>query len=235
MILKAAYLIFSLVMTMILIYIGFFAINKSVIQPKKGKQYKITLVVTLLLWHIYLFFISNSGILADFSFPPRLPLLIIIPLFTFSGIFVYKNRKKVWVQSIPTPWLTYYQSLRIGIETLFYFSIPAGILPALVTFEGYNYDIFFGFSALIIGYLVFFKKSLNFNHLIYWNIAGLIIIAFIIFLFVTGTYFPTFYSDQSNTLTPAFTEYPYILVAGFLMPSAVFIHLLSLAQLKFKK
>ncbi len=31
--------------------------------------------------------------------------------------------------------------------------------------------------------------------------------------------------------TAEFAEYPYILVAGFLMPSAVFIHLLSYLQM----
>lgn len=220
----------SIIMTIILLLIGFYAINQSIKDKKKSLKSKAILLISFTIWHLYLFIISNSGLLEDFSLPPRLPIFIIIPLFTFSGLFIYRNRKKEWIQTIPNHWLVYYQSFRIGIETIFYFSVGAGILPALVTFEGYNYDILFGFSSLIIGYLVFYKKVLPIQFIRYWNITGIIVIIFIIFLFVSGTYFPNFYSDKSNLLTPAFTQYPYILVAGFLMPSAVFIHLLSLAN-----
>lgn len=233
MILETAYLTLTLLMTLVLIRIGFYAINQSTLQTRIALKSKLVLVTAFILWHTYLYFISMSGILTDFeSMPPRLPLLVIIPLFLFSGIFVYRNRKKNWVHIIPKSWLVYYQSLRIGIETIFYFSVGAGILPELVTFAGYNYDILFGISALVMGYLVFFKKSLSLTAVKYWNIIGLLIIAFIIFLFISGTYFPQVYNQETSVLTPDFTQYPYILVAGFLMPSAVFIHFLSLAQNK---
>ncbi len=230
MTLEFAYLALSGLMAIILIRIGFYAINHSTTNGLERTKHKIVLLSAMGLWHCYLYFVSNSGILADFSLPPKLPLLVIIPLFTFSGVFIYKQRHKKWIQSLPKSWLVFYQSFRIGIETILYFSVGAGILPALVTFEGYNYDIIFGISALIVWYLVFVNKSLNFTFVRYWNLTGLVIIGFIIFLFLTGTYFPSVYNQSTSLLTPKYTEYPYILVAGFLMPSAVFIHLLSLMQ-----
>ena len=232
MILAASYLALSALMTIILMYIGFYAINRSVSDPVQAIKSKVILVLAFLLWHTYLYFISMSGILADFSLPPRLPLLVILPLFIFSGVFVYRNRTKNWVQRIPVSWLIYYQSFRIAVETIFYFSIGAGVLPALVTFEGYNFDILFGCSALLVGFLAFRMKILTFKHLKYWNISGLLVLAEVIFVFMTGTFFPEVYGKTEPILTPAFTEYPYILVAGFLMPSAVFIHLLSIVQIK---
>ena len=230
--LKSAYLLLTIVITLVLIRIGWFAINKSMSNSQQANKAKTVLVLALLFWHSYLFFISESGILADFSLPPRMPILVIIPLFLFSGVFVYTNRKKTWVNSIPTHWLVYYQSLRIGIESIFYFSVGAGVLPALVTFEGYNYDILFGISALLIGYFTFTKQLISLKWIDVWNVFGLLVIAFIISLFLTGTYFPEIYEDPNQRLTPIYTQYPYILVAGFLMPSAVFIHFLSLAQQK---
>lgn len=232
MILATAFLALTGLMTLLLIYIGFYAINRSVVQPQQGTKAKVILISGLLLWQVYLYIMAESGILADFSLPPRLPLLIIIPLFTFSGVFIYRNRTKNWVQHIPPSWLVYFQSFRIVVEILLYWSMTYGILPALVTFEGYNFDIVFGALALIIGFLVFAKKLLPLKSIIYWNYLGLFVLATVIFVFVSGTYFPGFYGKTESILTPRFLEYPYILLAGFLMPSAVFIHLLSIVQLK---
>ncbi len=234
MILETAFLALSGLMTLILIYIGFYAINRSIFHAQNIVKAKVVLVSGLFLWQVYLYMMARSGILEDFSLPPRLPLLIIIPLFTFSGIFVYRNRTKNWVQQIPISWLVYYQSFRITVEILLYWSMTYGILPALVTFEGYNFDIGFGVLALLIGFLVFTKKVLPIKYVVYWNYFGLLVLSSVIFVFVTGTYFPDFYGETESILTPSFLEYPYILLAGFLMPSAVFIHLLSIVQLKHK-
>ena len=66
-----------------------------------------------------------------------------------------------------------------------------------------------------------------------WNYLGLSVLASVIFLFVTSVYFPQFYG-LSEMMPKEFATAPFVLVAGFLMPSAVFIHVLSIIQLSKK-
>ncbi len=231
MLLKLAYLGLSLLMTFLLIFIGSHAIRKTFSDPGKIKK-KLTLLVALLLgWHVYVFITSTSGILMDLSFPPRFVLFLIVPAFIFTGIFVYKNRNQNWLQNIPSQWLIYYQSFRVFIETIFVFSVAQGILHKEVTIEGYNYDKVFAFTALIIGFL-FQKNFIGKRGAILWNYLGLAVIAVILFLFQTTIYFPEWYDSKTALMPLAAVKYPYILVAGFLMPSAVFVHLLSIVQLR---
>lgn len=233
--LELSYLGLSLIMTIILISIGFFSLNKSEKDKSKLKKKKSRIVVGLFLWHIYVYVLSKSGFIADFSFPPRFALLMILPLFIFTGIFIYRNRNSDWVKVIPKHWLVFYQSFRILIETIFVYSVAAGILNHHVTIEGYNYDMVFAYSAPILGLLVYKWKDINPNIILIWNYLGLLIIASIIFIFMSSIYNPSLFGESDVLIPIEMTSYPFTLVAGFLMPSAVFVHVLSIAQINKNK
>lgn len=228
--LQSAFIGLTLLMNLIIWFIGSTAINKTFENPSKRKKKKTQLILGLALWQVYTFATASSGILDDYGFPPRFALLLIIPLFVFTGIFIYKNRSHQWINSIPKHWLVFYQSFRILIETIFVFSVAQGILNKEVTIEGYNYDMVFAYTAPIIGFLVF-RKLIPRKLTIVWNYLGLAVIASIIFLFMSSLYNPQLFGSETMLLPPQAVKYPYVLVAGFLMPSAVFMHLLSIIQL----
>ncbi len=175
---------------------------------------------------------GESGFLTDLSFPPRYMLFVILPLFIFIGIFMKKNRKNNWTQTIPIAWLTFYQSFRIAIETIFVFTVAAGFLHKNVTIEGYNYDFVYACTALIMTLIVIRSKAIPKKVLLLWNYLGITVILIIILLFVTTLYLPDFFGPNTKIFSKEFGLYPYVLVPGFLMPSAVFIHVLSIVQLK---
>ncbi len=230
MILPAAYLVLTAIITLILISIGFRAIHLSDTHPGTLNRKKSILIGGFLLWHLYVFFISRSGILQDFGMPPRLFLLLVLPLFLFTGIFLFRKRNHQWLHNIPKTWPIFYQSFRVLIETLFVFSVARGVLPKEVTMEGYNFDVVFGISALVVAYL-FQKNHVGRKVIIAWNYLGLAVIAAIIFLFLSTTFAPQLYGSDTPLMPLEAISYPYTLVAGFLMPSAVFMHVFSLVQL----
>jgi hypothetical protein len=229
--LPLSYIALALVMSVVLCSIAFVAIGKSTPDPARAKQRKMFVVGGLLLWHGYIAALGMSGFLADFSLPPRFPLLLVVPAFVFIAVFVARHRNAAWLDTIPPHWLVYYQSFRIAIESLFVWSVAQGILHPEVTVEGYNYDIVYAGITPFIAYLVFQKPVLPKPVAIAWNVIGLLVIAVIIALFITTIYVPSLWGSEVPLGPVAFTHYPYVVVAGFLMPSAVFVHALSLAQL----
>ncbi len=235
MALEFAYITLSVLMFMILIYMANHAIQKSVDDKNKSRKKIILVIGGLIGFHLYTFSIAITGMLQNYDFPPRFVIFLIIPAFTFSGFFIYKNKNKKWIQTIPQHWLIFYQSFRILIETIFVFTVAKGILHPNVTIEGYNYDMVFGYTAPIIGILIM-RNSTKFKSLaILWNYLGLAVISVIIFLFISTIYFPELYGSETYLMPTEFGKYPYVLVPGFLMPSAVFIHILSIVQLKKSK
>ncbi len=232
MLIKVGYIALSVLMVVLILLIGFKAIKATVPDSQKAKQKRQQLIGGLLLWHLFIFLIGVSGFLADYSLPPRFPIVLILPAFTFTGIFLYRQRDKAWVTSFPPHWLLFYQSFRILIESLFVVTVAAGWLHANVTIEGYNYDMIYAYSAPIIGWLLY-KNPVKMRKLaITWNYTGLAVISVIIFLFITTMFFPQFYGSSKNIMPLDMAYYPFVVVGGFLMPSAVFMHVLSIIQLK---
>ncbi len=228
--LEFGYIALSIIMTIVLFLIGNQAIQKS--TPKAYQlRNQLILGLGLIAWHTYSYFIGGTKIIADFNFPPKFAVLLIFPCFIFTAVFLHFNRKKKWISSISMKWLVLYQACRIFIETLFAFSVEKGILPEQVTIKGYNYDMIFGFTALFIFAGVFLFKFLPKKSLLAWNVLGLLVIASIIFLFQASVLKPEIFGEGAQALKAEAVRYPYVLIAGYLMPSAVFIHFLSIVKI----
>jgi hypothetical protein len=230
--LKTAYLGLTLLTILFLISIGYKAINDSSNSPKKDTY---ILISSLLIWQIFIFTLSSNSILKSYEFPPRFAIAFIIPSFIFTGVFLYKSRNKNWIKSIPEQWIIYFQSFRILVEILFVFSVSKGIFNYHVSIEGYNFDMIFAFTAPIIAFLVYHKNLLSRKVVLVWNYIGLTILASVIVLFLTSIYKPEIYGSELPLLPLEALTYPYVLIAGFLMPTAVFLHILSIIQLKKEK
>lgn len=230
MILKLLYIGLTVAMTLVLIFFGVKAIRSSVQETRKQNRYVFILTTGIAFWHMYTYLLSSNKVLYDFGFPPKFALLLILPLFAFTGVFFYLNRKKKWIHVIPLKTLTFIQSFRIAVEIIFVLTVSEGILHTEVTLKGYNYDFYFGISALIIG-LLFIKNKISITAIKLWNYSGLAVLASVIFLFISTIYWPQLYGYDTTPAPLELTLYPYVLIAGFLMPLAVFFHIWSIVQI----
>jgi len=227
--LKLGYVGLTIATVIFLLWIGRTAIQRTSFQ--KGKDMA-SLTIGLILWQLFIFLVANSGLLKSYDFPPRFAMFFILPSFIFTGIFLYRNRNKDWIHAISESRIIYFQTFRVLVETLFVISVAKGILHSLVTIEGYNVDMVFAATAPIIAFLVYTKKILPRKTILFWNYLGLAVIASIIFLFMTSIYKPELWGKTAPMLPMDMLTYPYVLIAGFLMPTAVFLHVFSIIQIK---
>ena len=231
MTIKTLYIYLSLFTAVLLFLIGNYTISKTFSSQNKSKNKRILLGFGLIGWLVYIYLIGESGFLLNFDFPPRFFLFMVLPAFIFTGVFLYKNRKNDWIKNIPKSWLIYFQTFRIGVELLFVYSLTEGLLNKEVTWEGYNYDLLMGITAPILGFLVFNRNIISQKVALWWNYLGILILASVIFLFISSLYLPQLFGSETVLLPKEVGSFPLVLIAGFLMPSAVFIHFLSIIQL----
>lgn len=230
MTLQFGYVGLTIATCVFLLILGFNTISKS-FPEEKAKRKKTILVIALVLWQLYIYLITTSGFIKTLEFPPRFALSMIIPSFIFTGIFVARNSQKDWLMNIQPSTLFFFQSFRILVEVLFAASVTAGILHKEASIHGYNFDMIYAATIPIVGFLIFGLKHMSLRVIRAWNYLGLLVIASIIFVFMTTIYAPGMYGSEEALLPIEALTYPYVLVAGFLMPVAVFIHVLSIAQL----
>jgi hypothetical protein len=187
----------------------------SFTESKKKKIFNGTLI-SLIGWAIVTSVLSLSGIISDFSsFPPKIGILLIIPLITI--IWIIRTTEIIWLQSF-----------RIVVEILIWRLFVDNLAPIQMTFEGRNFDIISGLTALVVAYFVA-SKRISSSLVIIWNFACLALLVNIVTIAILSmpTPFRVFMNEPANTIV---TKFPIVLLPAFLVPLAYGLHFLSLRQ-----
>lgn len=178
------------------------------------------------LWLAYVIGLSKTGFLEEMSLPPRMPLMVIIPGVLLLALFASKRGHGQLLAQLPKHVPVYIQSFRIIVELLIYGTFLNGIFPERTTFEGLNYDILVGISALPIGFLVQ-RQSLGKKGLLVWNIICCLILTLTGYAFMSSYYILNLANAEQ---IHEFLNLPYILLPSVLLPFAFFYHIISIKQ-----
>lgn len=120
--------------------------------------------------------------------------------------------------------------LRIPVELILFILFLNGKIPKLMTFEGWNFDIISGITALILLlYVLFSRKSIPKIVLQLWNFMGLILLFTIVTLAILSAPLPIqqFAFDQPNI---AVLSFPYCHLATCVVPIVLMSHILLLRK-----
>lgn len=199
----------------------------------KGKQQKVLLFTFLgvLAWLLILTGLAVAGFFSDFdAMPPRVPVAVVPPLL-IGFLILSRPKVKALLTHMPPSWAIYPQVFRVPLELILWGMLVTGIGPVQMTFEGYNFDILSGISAPIIAWLVFHKKVLPKGIAIVWNFIGLTLVAVIVTIAVLSFPIPgiQYFMEEPSNRAVAF--WPLIWLPGFVVPLAVWLHVVSLKQL----
>jgi hypothetical protein len=227
--LKIYYYIFTLILVFTLT-VGFrFYLSKTTFTKRK-KNLQLTLLIGgLTIWFSYLSILSFTRVLMDFGLPPRFPFLIMFPAFIFVIVFLRRNRNSEIINKTPIHTPILFESFRIPVELLLHETFLAKLIPIETTYSGYNFEIYFASTALLVGFLAYKKKKSK-STLLIWNILGLGFLAIILGIFMTAIFAPSFWGESAPMVSLYLGTMPYILVPGFYVPLAIFMHVFSIIQ-----
>ncbi|MEQ8413109.1 MAG: hypothetical protein RIB71_01535 [Imperialibacter sp.] len=181
------------------------------------------------IWITIISSLALSGFFSDFStLPPRLLMAPLVPMFTITFITLFGKLDNVLKQVSPS-WIVYLQTFRIPVEILLWMLFIQNLLPVQMTFEGRNWDILVGLTAIPAGLFYFGRNRFKTSFAIAWNIGGLLLLLNIVTIAVLSmpTPFRVFMNDLANEIVATF---PFILLPGILVPLAFSLHVLSLRQ-----
>ena len=195
------------------------------------KKVALSLLAGSSLWILYLFLLTQAGVLRNFELPPRVPLFIVFPAIAILLVVVNRKFMSRSLEKTPLHLPILLQSFRILVELLIYATFLKGIFPQRATFEGLNFDILVGISALFVGWAVSTGKIKR-KGILTWNIISMCVLLLTIYSFISTFYFTDFaYSKAAFK----FVEFPYLLLASVLLPIAIFLHTFSIKQILSKK
>ncbi len=185
--------------------------------------------LVLLAWLILQGFIAYSGFYTvTEAFPPRL-LLGILPSLVFIFFLFLSPRGRLFIDGLDLKRLTLLHVVRIPVELVLFWLFYYKTIPQLMTFEGRNFDILSGISALLVYYFGFIKKNLDKNFLLAWNFICLALLANIVINALLSFPFPfqQFAFDQPNI---AMLYFPFVWLPVLVVPLVLFSHLVAIRK-----
>jgi hypothetical protein len=182
-------------------------------------------------WLVLTGVLAIGGYFRDFSTAPPRIALAIVPAFLAMLAIAFHPRAMRVALAAPHHWILYTQSFRILMEAILYLLYRNQAMPRVMTFEGRNFDLLTGLSALALAILWQRGWLRSKPVLRVWNWAGIAILAL---TFSQGflsapTPYQLIHEGVDNVVIGAF---PFIWLPAFVVPYAFLLHILSLRKLR---
>lgn len=216
--------------TMFTLFLVLRAIRLSGDNRNKSKN---TIVfVSLIIWLIIQAVISLNEVYSkgNNQLPPKLFLFGILPVLICIAVIFISPAGRRFIDGVSLEAITLLNVVRVPVEIVLWLLFIYNAIPAIMTFEGRNFDIIIGITAPIMAWLVFTKKKLSQKVLLIWNCLGLLLLLNIVVIAILSTVSPLqkFGFDQPNL---AILYFPFTWLPTFIVPVVLLGHLISIRRL----
>lgn len=189
-----------------------------------------TALSIVLSWAFLQSIIGYNGFYTEINtVPPRFIFMVLPPLIVILLTF-FTSVGKTFIDQLDLKWLTLIHIVRLPIEVILYALFLQQQIPHVMTFEGRNFDIIMGITALPVFYFIYIKQRLNTRFLLLWNIIGVILVLNVAItgLLSSPALFQKFGFEQPNL---AVQYFPLNLLPALIVPIVLFSHLAAIRKI----
>jgi hypothetical protein len=182
-------------------------------------------------WMLFQAVFALSGFyLHTESVPPRLPVFAVLPAAVLIIICFLTANGRDFIEKLPLKSLTILHVVRIPVELTLAWLFEQGLIPQVMTFHGWNFDIFSGVLSVIVSMLAFRGGKVNTKLLLAFNVIGLLLLINIVTIAILSLQSPLqkLAFDQPNR---GVLYFPYIWLPAMIVPIVLFCHVASLYKL----
>jgi hypothetical protein len=169
-----------------------------------------------------------SGWLGRFDSRPPPIMIWFMSMIVMTLALAWSGFGRRFADKLPLVALIGFQAFRLPLELVMHRAAVAGLMPNVMTFTGYNFDIVTGATALPLALLAW-RRPLPRWLILLWNATGQILLIVIAGVaFAATPVFRAFGDDQVNVWV---TQFPYVWIA-VMVAAALFGHVVTLRKLR---
>lgn len=178
---------------------------------------------------VYLILMLTTGLLSLSGLLQLFPPLLIACIVVSATVTILLYKKHIKGQPVNEYYLLAIHSLRLPLELVLYRLYIAGKIPVLMTFEGWNYDIIMGISALFLLLYQSLRGSTGRLTVIVWNACGILLLTIVVAIAIFSSPLPIqqLAFEQPNI---AVLEFPFCMLPVIVVPVVYLAHSIQLGQ-----
>jgi hypothetical protein len=188
------------------------------------------ILIGLLAWLAIQGIILSTGFyLKTDTLPPRFALAV-LPPFIAIGYFLTTKKSENFLNKLSLKDLTLVHICRIPVEIGLLWLFQNHEIPQIMTFEGRNFDIFSGLTALPMAWYAFQNNPIKRTPLLIWNVICLALVCIIVTIGILSVATPVqqFGFEQPNI---GVLKFPFGWLPSFIVPVVLFCHLVAIKRL----
>ena len=200
--------------------------------PGTGPRRAAVVVVAGAAWMAATWALAASGVLRQWDRRPPPFALLVAAIVALGFAIAFSSFGRRLATGLPLWILIASQAFRLPLELAMHAMYERGVMPAQMSYSGYNFDIVTGTSAILVAALV--KAGIGGIRLAaVWNVVGLALLANIVGIAIASTpVFAAFGPDRLNVwvMDPPFVWLPAIMVLAALAGHLVVFRALAAAR-----
>lgn len=196
----------------------------------KATRYSLATLLVSLVWVAAVSSLAWKGFYRDgMAMPPRMMFMVGPPVLIILFLFL-TTKGRAFIDNINPADTTLLHVVRLPIEIMLHQLFLASLIPQLMTYEGWNFDIFSGVTAPLVFYFGYVKKKLSSNILLTWNFVCLVLLFIIVTVSILSaqTPFQKLAFEQPNV---GVTYFPFAWLPAIVVPAVLFSHLVNIRHL----
>ena len=228
----AAFVVIPLLLVSALTWAAAVAWRRSGASAEASARAAITIAGISLAWMAATWFAAQSGVLRDFDRTPPPFAFLVLMIFVLAGAIAWSSLGSRLARFIPLWMLVGIQAFRLPLELAMHELSERGVMPAQMSYSGFNFDIVTGATAVIVAALAWSGHAGG-RVVAAWNALGLVLLANIVTVAILATPRFRYFGDEAlNTFVfePPFVWLPAVMVLAALAGHLVIFRALAITH-----
>ncbi len=197
------------------------------LDPAARQQRTIRAGAGVVIWLAAMAAAALSGLLGRFDVRPPPMVIWFASMVVMTLALAWSSFGRRFADKLPFVALIGFQAFRLPLELIMHRAAIAGIMPNVMTYTGYNFDIVTGATALPLA-LYAWRRPVPRWLIVLWNATGQILLFVVAGVALAASpIFRAFGDDQLNVWV---TQFPYVWIA-VMVAAALFGHVVTLRKL----
>jgi hypothetical protein len=212
---RAGFVVFTALLGSAIVWLVYRAGRASDEDPARTRVWTVGTALGLASWMGATGLIASAGVLARFDLRPPPFAFLVLSVFVLSFTLAFGRFGDRLVRGLPLWMLVASQSFRLPLEWLMHETADEGVMPVQMSYEGWNFDVVTGITAIIVAWMLKTGRAGR-TLALAWNVLGLLLLTNILTIAVVSTpIFAAFGPDRLNTWVfyPPFVWLPTVMVA----------------------
>jgi hypothetical protein len=183
-------------------------------------------------WMAGTWFAATTGVLRQWQATPPPFMLLVVAIVALAAAIAWTSYGRRLAIGVPLWALVAVQSFRLPLELAMHEMYERGVMPVQMSYEGLNYDVLTGSTAIVVATLVRVGSG-GPRLVLAWNIFGLVLLFNVIIVAILST--PRFAFYGSDRLNEWVADPPYVWLPAVLVLAALAGHLLVFRALRLRR